>query len=314
MKHSLDTKGLSMTQAQTVSNLCNQAANEIMVALSKINNSFKVLDFNGKMLVKQEAVKMPITIEDQLHTIGQYRACQAFLMEQIKAKDALLVLAKKEPIVTELKVPERPELAEFVATPSVGDQWGWDQLSVAEMAEYWDCEARAAVIGQFIHKGGKLDALRKELPNIELLEWFVAPGHEGKAHPVAVTVHHKEMELWDIHQSLANLHRDLEQKVNYYKAKVKNLVTLENARIHKDNADKLNELHTENNKLLDVYYKEIEDYREKAKIEIGKFEAKRLENIKAISALRIKVDPRFQKLVDELLDKSGEDQKMVVPV
>jgi len=52
----------------------------------------------------------------------------------------------------------------------------------------------------------------------------------------------------------------------------------------------------------------MEDYREKAKIEIGNFEAKRLENIKAISALRIKVDPRFQEVVDELLDKSGEDQ------
>lgn len=30
MQHFLDKKGLSMTQAQTVSNLCNQAANEML--------------------------------------------------------------------------------------------------------------------------------------------------------------------------------------------------------------------------------------------------------------------------------------------
>lgn len=301
-----------MTQAQTVSNLCNQAANEMIASLNKINNSKKVIDFGGKSLVKQQGVKIPITIEDQLHTIGQYRACQAFLMEQVKAKDALLILAKKEPIVMETKMPERPELLDLVPTLSVGDQWGWDQLSAAEMAEYWDCEARAAVIGQFIHKGGKLDALRKELPNIEPLEWFVAPGHEGKAHPVTVTVHHSEMELWDLHQGLATLHRELEQRVNYFKARVKNLVTLENARIYKDNADKANELHTHNSKLMDKYHKELEEYREKAKIEIDKGEAKRLETIKEISALRIKVDPRFQKIVDELMEKekdnSEEDQ------
>lgn len=308
MKHSLAKNGLSMTQAQTISNLCNQAANEMLTSLSKMNNAKKTLDFNGKIYVKQEAYKLPITLEDELKHIGSYRACQAFLMEQLKAKDALLTFAKNSQPDVDIKEPEYPELEKYAETAMVTDQWGWDQLSKAELAEYWEVEANAAVLGQFIHKGGTLDKLRKELPNLEPLEWFVAPGHEGKAHPIKVEIHHTEIELWDNYQRLANLHRDMEQRVNYFKAKVKNLVTLKNAEIHKENADKLAELATINDKKMDQYRKDMSVYRDAVKVEVNKFEAEKLKTIKEISALRIEVDKRFQPIIDELLEKYDDEK------
>lgn len=308
MQHFLDKKGLSMTQAQTVSNLCNQAANEMLVDLDMINNCSKTLEFNGKTLKKQEGHPMPVTIEDRLDSIGDYRACQAFLMEQIKVKDQLLTTAKNAQFTTTELPPMVPEMQKTPLIESVNDQWGWDQLTKAELAEYWQTEAKAAVIGQFIHRGGKLDQLRKELPRIEPLEWFVAPGHEGKAHPVKVEVHHDQMELWDLHESLSNLHQELEQRVNYFKAKIKNLVTLKNAEIANENAQKLADDNAHNSVLREDYQKEYKKWAENQQVLQKKFEAERLDTLREISALRIQVDPRFQPIVDELLGKDNKEE------
>ena len=308
MQHFLDKKGLSMTQAQTVSNLCNQAANEMLMELDMINNSTKTLEFNGKTITKQEGHLIPTAIEDNLAIIGDYRACQAFLMEQIKAKDQLLTAAKNAQFATTELPPEMPEMRRTPLIEPVRDQWGWDQLTKAELAEYWQTEAKAAVIGQFIHKGGKLDQLRKELPKIEPLEWFVAPGHEGKAHPVRVEVHHEQMDLWNLHQDLSNIHRELEQRVNYFKAKVKNLVTLRNAEIANENAQKLADDNAHNSVLREEYQKEYKKWVDNQQMLQKKFEAERLETLREISALRIQVDSRFQSIVDELLGKDNKEE------
>jgi hypothetical protein len=116
----------------------------------------------------------------------------------------------------------------------VNEKWGWDQLTVAEYNEFLEAEAFAAHIGQFIHKGGKLDQLRAELPTIKTLEFMEI--ETGKKTPMTISVHHKADDLMELHEELAGLHRGYEQKVNYFKAKVKNAVTAENARIAKENA------------------------------------------------------------------------------
>ena len=44
MKNSLASKGLSMSQAQSISNLCNQRASDISALLNNINNVEKKFD------------------------------------------------------------------------------------------------------------------------------------------------------------------------------------------------------------------------------------------------------------------------------
>lgn len=301
MKNFLDKKGLSMTQAQAISNLCNQASNEIVVALSRINNCKKVINFKDMQLVSQSAMKMPSDIGDTLKKLGAYRSCQAFLMEQIKAKDSMMEELKRSKMVPEVEEPTYPQLVLYKPIQIVDEKWGWDKLTAEETAEYLEAEAKAAVIGQFIHKGGKLDVLRKELPSIEPLEWFVEPGQDGKAHPVTVSVHHIEEDLWKTHQELAAQHRDLEQRVNYFKAKVKNLVTARNAEIAKENASMVAKTSEENSKLMNDYNKAMEEYRAVIRAAMEIFESSRLEKLKEASALRIQVPTRFQEVVDEFL-------------
>ena len=309
MKHSLATKGLSMSQAQTISNLCNQASKDFLAILATSNNCSKVVAFRDKSLVQQKGVPIPTTIIDQLQDIGRYAACQAFLMENIKAKDALLFSIKTQPFITELVQPEYPELKKADLLKSVDELWGWNQLSVNEAATFWEAEAMAAHIGQFIHRGGKLDVLRKELPSLPSLEWMTTAGSNSESFPITITAHHTTTQLWDLHQDLANIHREYEQQVNYFKAKVKNLVTLENARIANENGQAEAKVNEENNNLINDYKAAVADYNGKIREEEQKFESDRMNKMKEAAALKIQVDARFQKVIDELMPKeSGEKQ------
>ena len=100
------------------------------------------------------------------------------------------------------------------------------------MVEFYDAEAKAASYGLFFHKSSKLNSLRNEISQIPDIEWEVI--EQGKKIPVTINIHHTQDELLNLHTTLSDIHRGYEQRVNFYKAKVKNLVTQENARIHRE--------------------------------------------------------------------------------
>ena len=91
--------------------------------------------------------------------------------------------------------------------------------------------------------------------------------------------------------------------MNYYKAKVKNLVTAENARLAKQIADEVSAINERNDKLLTQYHTAREMYQaEKRKVNV-EFEEARQKEIAEVAALRIEVDPRFKPTVDFFLSR-----------
>jgi len=306
-------KGLSLSQAQSVSNLCNQRAGEIAADLSGINNYSKEVDVYNNGVSKTHKIvvgkKLPTDVVDLLKEKSKLHACQAFLMENLKAKEAMLHEAKTEsPDLSELEVPEKPKVVSPLINmlPEVREGWGWEQLSVTEYNEYLESEAYAAHIGQFIHNGGTLDALRKELPKVEAVEWMVI--HDGMKSPVTVTTHHESKDLLKVHEELAALHRGYEQRVNYFKAKVKNLVTKENARIANINADAQSAAEATNNASQTTYDTAYKAYNEKVKTIRTEFEKERQAKISEIASMRIDVDARFQVTVDVFLSQLKEEE------
>ena len=141
--------------------------------------------------------------------------------------------------------------------------------------------------------------MRKELPNIKTLEWISVK--DGERIPVKVSPHHTSEDLLKTHEELATLHRTHEQRVNYFKAKVKNLVSEENARISKENAVEQETINVSNNQLQTEYATLYTEYQGKILKEREVFEAARQEETKAASALRISVDSRFQFTIDSFL-------------
>jgi hypothetical protein len=83
----------------------------------------------------------------------------------------------------------------------VNEEWGWQQLTSSEYNEYLEAEAFAAHYGQFIHKGGKLDRLRNELPKLKTLEWIEV--EKDKKTPMNVEIHHTIDELGELHKNLS---------------------------------------------------------------------------------------------------------------
>lgn len=301
MKNSLTKTGLSLSQAQSVSNLCNQSSKEIQSKLDTVNNCSKVIKIDNQSYTQVEGVKLPSNVKELLLDKAKYSACQAFLMENIKAKSDLIDKIKSEQFVYDEVAPTYPELEDFEPQPTVDENWGWSELSITEYNEYLEVSAYAAHIGQFIHKGGRLDSLRNELPKIPALDWFEVK--QGEKTPVLIDKHHTSVELHDLHTELSMLHREYEQKVNYYKAKVKNLVSVKNSEIEMNNkleADKIDKL---DESIIEKYRMDMNSYRSKINSAKSEFESKRHERLKEASEMRITVDNRFQDVVDKFLVK-----------
>ena len=299
MKHSLASKGLSLSQAQSISNLCNQRSRDIQSEISVINNAEKTLKFEGADYVKQVANPMPTNIVPMLQEKARLHATQAFLMENIRAKDELLANERRESLRFDKESPDSPDFEYAQELEHVSESWGWDQLTTAQWEEYLEAEAYASHIGQFIHKGGKLDELRKELPTMELLEW--AEIETGKKTPVQVEKHHTLSGLSAIHEELSMLHRGYEQRVNYFKAMVKNAVTVENARRERVNADEAARVNQINDVLKSDYDTLRREWIEARKQAEFAFNEAKQKEIARIAALRIEVPARFQPVVDEFL-------------
>ena len=304
-------KGLSLSQAQSVSNLCHQRAREIQNGLNKINNSSKtvtvLIGASPETHTTVTGNKIPKNVVELLLEKAKLHGCQAFLMENIKAKEAMLSETKtSSPDLTKIPTVERPDHISPVQISEVTEEFGWEQLSVGEMSEYLEAESFAAHIGSFIHDGSILDTLRRELPNIPAMEWMTIK--DGEKTPIKITTHHNSEDLHAIHEELAKLHRNYEQRVNYFKAKVKNLTTNENARIAKLNSDAQNDATKANNDLQAAYETKAKKRNLKIRDIQAEFETKRQKKMSEIASMRINVDSRFQETIDSFLNEIKEEK------
>jgi hypothetical protein len=293
----LSTKGLSMSQAQSISNLCNQNAQEIQRELDSYNNATKSITIDKVQYTLQEGIVIPDDILDKLKNKGDLHACQAFLMEAIKGKESELErLRLISPSLLHLVAPIRAYAPDYDILDNEEESWGWAQLSDSEYSEYLQAEAMASHLGQFIHRNGKLTQLRKELPNTASIEWFEVK--DGEKTPVRITKHHHSQSLMQLHEDIAEEHRVYEQRVNYFKAKVKNLVSDQNAHIQKLNADNAAEFLKIEKQFNEEFRIAQDAYNGEILRLTMAFNSNRELLIKSAAALRISVDPRFQNVID----------------
>lgn len=308
----VEGKGLSMSQAQSISNLCNQTAREIENVLKNTNTYSKYVLIEGVKHQVRKPKPLPTldTVVELLTRKAKLYACQAFLMENIKAKDYLLMKLKTQtPDLSVVEKPNRPDLFYPQEKEMVSEEWGWEQLTKGEINEFLEAEAYAAHFGQFIHKDSILDKLRDEISYIPDIDWMEL--NTGAKTPVFFQPHHTSKELTDMHVFLSKIHRKYEQKVNYFNAKVKNLVTEENRVRSEFNKAQLLESETKNREINKKYEDEINKYN----IAVDKikkdFEVQRNIDLKKVASMRINVDSRFQEIVDFFLNdlNSGDTEQ-----
>jgi len=296
----LSTTGLSMSQAQSISNLCNQRALEIQRELDSYNVCSKSIKVSGESYSLVDAYPMPSSVIELLREKGRLHATQAFLMEATKSKNAELERLQYTSFdASHIVRPQFPDIDEPVILTNVSESWGWTQLTANEYSEYLEAEAFASHLGQFIHKNGKLSGMRSDVANLPSIEWMTVK--DGEKTPVKINKHHSSIELLNIHEQIASAHRVYEQRVNYFKAKVKNLVSDENARIQKVNSDLWAQYDALMDRESEIRSKAFESYRNQVQKETADFNAAREQQIKDTAALRISVDPRFQHVIDTFI-------------
>ena len=301
MKNSLASKGLSMSQAASISNLCNQRSKDITAQLADINNVSKELVIGTETYTEVKGNPIPQNVVELLTAKARLSATQAFLMENIKAKDELINKIKYEGFQHSVEAPIRPTTISETLPNEVDEDFGWDTLTTAEYNEFIEAEAYASHIGQFIHKGGKLDRLRAELPTIKTLEFMEI--EVGKKTPMKITVHHTAAQLLTIHEELAALHRGYEQKVNYFKSKIKNAVTSTNAAVQKARGDIQAKVNQQNLELVNEYKLAYDKWLAEQRKAQHEFEEARQGRIQDAVNLKIEVAERFQSVVDEFLNQ-----------
>jgi DNA gyrase/topoisomerase IV subunit A len=275
--------------------------------LSAVNNfsksvSLKGSDSTADTYYTVSPRPLPENVVELIKEKSKLHACQAFLRENMTAKEDALLKAKNAVAdISSVARPEKPTLVVPKKLASVTEDFGWAQLTAAEINKFLEAEAYASHIGKFIHEGGILTKLRTEFSSIPAVEWMTIK--DGEKSPVRITTHHSAEQLYELHEQFAEIHRGYEQEVNYFKAKVKNLTTLENARIAKLNSDAQNDAAKLNNDLSSEYEKAEKRAWEEVRSIQAEFEKERQTDISCIAALRIQVDPRFQETVDLFLAK-----------
>lgn len=243
--------GLSSSDAQAISNLCNQKAQSIDAKLKSYNNYYKAIDYEtvnggtskpaGTIMVTKVGNKPPAPgiIKDMIFKKASYHALQAYLMEHIKLKDSMLELIRYKinygfsPKTTEelgldsvIKMSEDPEFLElglFKDITAEEEQAILNKITRIETLEYLRNDAYAAHLGQYFHKDGHLDKLRAELPKLPEFEFIEFP--DGRSAIVNIVKHNTTDELDEIHMLLADEHRKYERKVNAVKGKTLDITT-----------------------------------------------------------------------------------------
>ena len=296
-KHFLSKTGLSITQAQSISNLCNQHCVEIDNLLQNINIISKEFTFNQELFKEQEASKIPTNLVELLTKKGEYASLQAFLMENIKLKDSLLLQTENTYFQFKEESPMQPKFINPKGLPRVTEI----ELSAEDRIDYLIQESYASQIGKFIHKGEKLDTLRKEASNTPLVEWKKIDSNITI--PIKNTIHTTPEELFQIHLELVEIHRTHAQKLNYYKAKMKNQLSDLNEAIAKKNSADYEKASSKYEKELQEYNEELRKYGERHHKALYTFQEEKEKEMKRIAALRISIPEIFKPLVDTLLKK-----------
>lgn len=293
----LAKNGLSMTDAQSISNAVNQACVEIENTINNFNVVSKTIKIEGESFDIQEANPI-VDIFDLLKTKSQLHGVQAWLMEALTAKTELMETIREEKFNRDsFTMPTREVIEEPNCLPFVDEEFGRLQLSSAELAEFLEQEAIASHYGKVIHKRGKLTSLRSQLAKHNALEWEVI--EDGKRTPVRCKPHHNSNELLDIHNSLSDIWTRANKRVNYFNSKIKSLTNDENVRITNLNAKLKNDYASLLNTVNANYQIEVSNYNAKVDTAQSKFQSQQLVRLKEAAALKIVVDPRFKDIIDE---------------
>lgn len=274
----LDTKGLTTAEANYTANIIKELCERISNEIKQLTLFKGTLNFQGKQTEYNKVYKVE-NLEEKCLEEGNLYALSAWLREAIKAKEALLKQVEND----NFDIFLLNEVNYGKATSLLTEDEVKYSLPINELAEYLAYEAKAAHIGKKVHPNGIFEQwfnMIKNTPKVQINEI-------NKDYIVEFDQVVDEKDLYQVYFTLQKEYREAEQKVNYYKAKVKNLLNEKNQEINQKNRalqDKLSQdLEIQNSKNLAL------------QAEINNLRGQKL---KEVSELKIIIPNELQKTLD----------------
>lgn len=274
----LDTKGLTTAEANYTANIIKELCERISNEIKQLTLFKGTLNFQGKQTEYNKVYKVE-NLEEKCLEEGNLYALSAWLREAIKSKEALLKQVEND----NFDISLLNEVNYGKATSLLTEDEVKYSLPINELAEYLAYEAKAAHIGKKVHPNGIFEQwfnMIKNTPKVQINEI-------NKDYIVEFDQVVDEKDLYQTYFTLQKEYREAEQKVNYYKAKVKNLLNERNQEINQKNRalqDKLSQdLEIQNSKNLAL------------QAEINNLRGQKL---KEVSELKIIIPNELQKTLD----------------
>lgn len=347
-----DNDGLTMTSANTLKNAASAAQQRMNQDVFSLRAHNSYVRYEGADVSVLEVRKVgPYELRQKIGNVPSYHSLSAWLGEAISAKNTLLDILRAIDLVLVADDPSeyleasnsftfddfeydefdhtlfQKRLDEIIypaETKEIDEKVAFTMLfTSAQYAKYLSDDARAAVIGKYIHQGGPLYALHNTSSVLLLSSGEYKIG--DKSYPVQHKLLYDEEELeryTEYYEELRKMWRDLESSVNWYKAQVKDYISKtfveDNEQYQKDlmiATDKSVQIREEFRAAKKVYDENRSAALAKYNSEKGqalslhnsrlndvssRLEAKRSEYIQQVSKLRIFVPEPLREVVQGL--------------
>lgn len=239
--------GLSMSDANSVGGKAGDIAETVSRLLAQTGSYIKTttLDRRNVTLVHPKKIS---NLAEVAKRDGELYGLKAYLMEAIKAKNALIDYLKNAPVEDFAEADEKfqrfdteedvhPQ-REAVTEETVLQTW-----NLEERAEYYLLEARVAHLGKKVHPNGVIDRLAQE--SFEGIRYEREELNSGlgdtKTHVAEVRSVYTPDEAQRVFYELHDTRRELERKLNYFKARLQNQLNARAVEAEKDYQKKFNE-------------------------------------------------------------------------
>jgi len=172
-------------------------------------------------------------------------------------------------------------------------------LSVPEYAEYLALEAKAAFLGKAIHQNAPVDKVRNEILNWQPISFMKFDGIERL---ITRTKLYTEDEINALYFALQAQHREVEGKLNWYKAKIKNDAVMLKSKLTSEYTALYNEAQSKYSEAMRQYNDAEREFDKQFTLWSAEALQTRKEVQKLFSSYRIIIPQHFQTIYESVLD------------
>lgn len=279
----LGDKGLSSSKAAHLKNVAKEMADVYGSQLQNASLFTEVMILKGENLALDRQTAIP-NLTEFCQNEGKIFGLSAWLGEGIKEREATLERIKKAqpPEILDEPYPDQILLPEFPVEPiEAVIKAAW---TVRERAEFLSAEAMAASIGKKIHAEGKIAHWKNQV-RIEKPVRFESL-NDKETVVVKRTLLYEVEAIETVFFELQQAHRQANERVNYYKARLNNELNMAKMVYNSNHAALL----AEHKAARSAWEKDLEIFTKRA-------ESKRLELLNKVAHMKIVIPDDLKEIL-----------------